>query len=175
MSSSKQQLTVKVQSQTKTKRLRDVPSSFKALTDIIEQQIREERDLQAPANGDQSFRSTSTTFASGRDFVIRYIDNEDETINVSDDEDLLTAYDIAERDLKGSLKLTVQFKSQLQRSVPATTPMPFTPREESKREEVPTATSNEAARLLSKQALKKAMKEAQREAAKREKMEAKKA
>ena len=53
--------------------------------------------------------------------------------------------------------------------------MPFTPREESKREEVPTATSNEAARQLSKQALKKAMKEAQREAAKREKMEAKKA
>lgn len=45
--------------------------------------------------------------------MIRYIDNEDETINVSDDEDLLTAYDIAERDLKGSLKLTVQFKSQL--------------------------------------------------------------
>ena len=112
---------------------------------------------------------------SGRDFVIRYIDNEDETINVSDDEDLLTAYDIAERDLKGSLKLTVQFKSQLQRSVTATTSMPFTPREESKREEVPTATSNEAARLLSKQALKKAMKEAQREAARREKMEAKKA
>jgi hypothetical protein len=57
MSSSKQQLTVKVQSQTKTKRLRDVPSSFKALTDIIEQQIREERDLQGPAYGDQSFRS----------------------------------------------------------------------------------------------------------------------
>ena len=57
MSSSKQQLTVKVQSQTKTKRLRDVPSSFNALTDIIEKQIREERDLQGPAYGDQSFRS----------------------------------------------------------------------------------------------------------------------
>jgi hypothetical protein len=117
---------------------------------------------------------------SGRDFVIRYIDNEDETINVSDDEDLLTAYDIAEKDLKGSLKLTVQFKNQLQsaqglqRSM-TSTPIPSTPREESKGEEVPTATNNEAARLLSKQALKKAMKEAQREAAKREKMEAKKA
>ena len=117
---------------------------------------------------------------SGRDFVIRYIDNEDETINVSDDEDLLTAYDIAEKDLKGSLKLTVQFKNQLQsaqglqRSMTSTS-IPSTPREESKREEVPTATNNEAARLLSKQALKKAMKEAQREAAKREKMEAKKA
>jgi hypothetical protein len=61
---------------------------------------------QAPANPDQSFRSSST-FSSGRDFVIRYVDNEDETINVSDDEDLLTAYDVAEKDLKGSLKLMV--------------------------------------------------------------------
>ena len=113
--SSKQPLTIKVQSQTKTKRLREIPSSFKALTDIIEQQIREERELnpQSSTIEDQSFRSTST-FMSGRDFVIRYIDNEDEIINVSDDEDLWTAYDIAEKDLKGSLKLTVQFKNQLQ-------------------------------------------------------------
>jgi hypothetical protein len=53
--------------------------------------------------------------------------------------------------------------------------IPSTPREESKKEEVPIATNNEAARLLSNQALKKAMKEAQKEAAKREKKEAKKA
>jgi hypothetical protein len=54
MSSSKSQLTIKLQSQTKTKRLRDIPSDFKTLTDIVEQQIREERDLlsSAPLNGD---------------------------------------------------------------------------------------------------------------------------
>jgi hypothetical protein len=50
---------------------------------------------------------------SGRDFVIRYVDNEDETINVSDDEDLTTAYEVAEKDMKGSLKFMVQFKNQL--------------------------------------------------------------
>ena len=115
MSSSKSQLTIKLQSQTKTKRLRDIPSDFKTLTDIVEQQIREERDLlsSAPLNGDQSFRSSST-FTSGRDYVIRYVDNEEEVINVSDDEDLLTAYEVAEKDLKGSLKFMVQFKNQLQ-------------------------------------------------------------
>jgi len=46
--------------------------------------------------------------------VIRYVDNEEEVINVSDDEDLLTAYEVAEKDLKGSLKFMVQFKNQLQ-------------------------------------------------------------
>lgn len=114
MESKYQQLTIKLQSQTKTKRLRDIPANFKTLTEIVEQQIREERELlqQVPNNGDQSFRSSST-FTSGRDFVIRYVDNEDEVINVSDDEDLLTAYDVATKDLKGSLKLTVDFKSTI--------------------------------------------------------------
>jgi hypothetical protein len=46
--------------------------------------------------------------------VIRYVDNEEEVINVSDDEDLLTAYEVAEKDLKVSLKFMVQFKNQLQ-------------------------------------------------------------
>jgi hypothetical protein len=50
---------------------------------------------------------------SGRDFVIRYVDNEDVTIKVSDDEDLVTAYEVAEKDMKGSLKFMVQFKNQL--------------------------------------------------------------
>jgi hypothetical protein len=31
------QLTIKLQSQTKTKRLREIPASFKALTEIVEQ------------------------------------------------------------------------------------------------------------------------------------------
>jgi hypothetical protein len=51
--------------------------------------------------GDQSFRSSHSIFPSGRDYVIRYVDNDEEVINVSDDEDLLTAYDVAEKELKG--------------------------------------------------------------------------
>lgn len=34
-------------------------------------------------------------------------------INVSDDEDLLTAYDVAEKELNGNLKLTVALKQSL--------------------------------------------------------------
>ena len=41
------------------------------------------------------------------------MDNEDEVINVSDDEDLLTAYDVADKDLKGSLKFMIHFKNQI--------------------------------------------------------------
>jgi hypothetical protein len=41
------------------------------------------------------------------------VDNEEETINVSDDDDLVTAYEVAEKDLNGSLKFMVQFKNQI--------------------------------------------------------------
>ena len=33
-------------------------------------------------------------------------------INVSDDDDLLSAYEVAQKDLSGNLKLVVKFKSQ---------------------------------------------------------------
>ncbi len=39
-------ITLKLQSQTKTKRLRELPATFKALQDVVEQQIKEERDSQ---------------------------------------------------------------------------------------------------------------------------------
>ena len=45
-----------------------------------------------------------------RDYVIRYFDGDQEAINVSDDEDLLTAYDVAEKELNNNLKFIVQFK-----------------------------------------------------------------
>lgn len=32
-----QQLTIKLQSQTKTKRLREIPTNFRTLTDLVEQ------------------------------------------------------------------------------------------------------------------------------------------
>jgi hypothetical protein len=50
---------------------------------------------------------------SGRDFSIKYVDGDQEQINVSDDEDLLTAYDVAEKELNGNLKLMVSLKPSL--------------------------------------------------------------
>jgi PB1 domain len=47
---------------------------------------------------------------SQRDYTIKYIDPENELINVSDDEDLLTAYELSENGLNGSLKFMVEFK-----------------------------------------------------------------
>jgi len=49
-------------------------------------------------------------FGTQRDYVIRYIDGDQEAINVSDDEDLLTAYEVAQKELRGSLKFIVDFK-----------------------------------------------------------------
>lgn len=54
--------------------------------------------------------------SGSRDYVIRYIDNDQELINVSDDEDLLEAYEVAENSLNSNLKLTVTFKQSLQKS-----------------------------------------------------------
>jgi hypothetical protein len=116
---------------------------------LVEAQIREERE--AMNLGDMSFRSMSS-FISGRDYVIRYADNEQDIINVSDDEDLLTAYDIAESELKGSLKFTISFKARQQESSILNLE-PF----------------DSMASIISKNAMKKAMKEAEKETKKKEK------
>jgi hypothetical protein len=49
----------------------------------------------------------------GRDFDIKYLDEDKELINVSDDEDLQTAYDYAKKQLNGNLKIVVDFKKCL--------------------------------------------------------------
>ena len=46
------------------------------------------------------------------EFVVKYVDNDKEEINVSDDEDLLTAYDVALKELNGNLKFIVSPKPQ---------------------------------------------------------------
>ena len=75
-------LTLKLQTQSKTKRLRDLPATFDALKTAVEAQIKDDR-----AELDASF--TSNPMKPGqRDYVIRYVDGDDEAINVSDDEDL---------------------------------------------------------------------------------------
>jgi len=40
------------------------------------------------------------------------LDGDNELINVSDDEDLLAAYDVAKKDLKGNLKFIVEVKQK---------------------------------------------------------------
>ena len=45
-----------------------------------------------------------------RDYLIRYTDTDNELVNVSDDEDLLTAYDIANTQLDGNLKFVIEFR-----------------------------------------------------------------
>lgn len=102
-------ITLKLQSQSKTKRVRELPQSFSALKAMAEAQIKEEREANQL---NESFQSKSAgTFMSGtRDYSIRYVDGDQEVINVSDDEDLLTAYDVAVKELNGNLKLSLTFK-----------------------------------------------------------------
>lgn len=44
--------------------------------------------------------------------MIKYVDKDDEMINVSDDEDLQTAYEVAELELDGNLKFVIDFKKE---------------------------------------------------------------
>ena len=48
-----------------------------------------------------------------RDYTIKYIDKDEEPINVSDDEDLLTAYEVAEYELGGNLKFVIESNKRL--------------------------------------------------------------
>jgi hypothetical protein len=75
--------------------------NFEALKSTVEAQIKEER---------KESDLNSSVVNGQRDFVIKYVDGDNEPINVSDDEDLLTAYDVAEKELNGNLKFIVEFK-----------------------------------------------------------------
>lgn len=167
-------ITLKLQSQTKTKRVRELPRNFEALLALAESQIREEREATQQLN--ESFnKQNNASFLSGRDFSIKYIDGDQELINVSDDEDLLTAYDVAEKELNGNLKLTVALKQSLNQTftdlkmnsapeqMPSLSSGSMTERIiskplEEKKEEVSAKAAEKEADALSKKALKKAMK-----------------
>ena len=103
---SSNKLTLKLQTQTKTKRIRDLPPNFQALKAAVEAQIKDERDLIL-----QESAALNLSKPGQRDYVIRYVDGDDEAINVSDDEDLLTAYEVADRELKGNLRFIIHFKN----------------------------------------------------------------
>ena len=163
-------ITLKLQSQTKTKRVRELPRNFEALLALAESQIREEREANQQVN--ESFhRANNASFLSGRDFSIKYVDGDQEIINISDDEDLLTAYDVAEKELKCNLKLTVALKPSLNQTFadlkvnPLPEPSSGSQTEriiskplEEKKQEASTKAAEKEADSLSKNAIKKAMK-----------------
>jgi hypothetical protein len=164
-------ITLKLQSQTKTKRVRELPKNFEALLALADSQIREEREATQQLN--ESFhKQNNASFLSGRDFSIKYVDGDQELINVSDDEDLLTAYDVAEKELNGNLKLTVALKPSLNQTIADlklnSLPEPSSgsmterivskPLEEKKQEVSAAKAAEKEADSLSKNALKKAMK-----------------
>ena len=97
----KRKINVKFQSLDKTKRVRDVPENFDALKKQVEALIR-----------DDKIKETNISQNKERDYVIKYEDKEHEMINVSDDEDLFTAYEVAELELNGNLKFVIEPKQK---------------------------------------------------------------
>lgn len=87
------QLSVKLHTQSKIKRLREVPATFEALKQTVEAQIYDEETL--------------NQLPKVRDYHIKYIDGEKEWINVSDDDDLHSAYQVASKELGGNIKFVI--------------------------------------------------------------------
>lgn len=78
---------LKISAEDKTKRVKALPDSFKALKTIVE----------------ASFFKNQVCPA----FNLKYVDADQELINVSDDEDLQTAYEVAGEELEGKLNLQI--------------------------------------------------------------------
>lgn len=74
--------------------MRDVPTTFEALKQTVEALLKDEVDQKKP-----------------QDYVIKYVDKDNEMIDVSDDEDLFTAYEVAENELGGNLKFVIDQRS----------------------------------------------------------------
>jgi len=94
-SNQKKKLTVKLANGSYTKRVRDVPENFSALKSAVKAQM---------AKGEQSDQQLILS----NQFTITYKDDTGDIINVSDDEDLFAAYDVAEGSLGGQLKFEVK-------------------------------------------------------------------
>jgi hypothetical protein len=86
-------INVKLHTQSKIKRLREVPATFEALKLAIETRLYENEKInQLPTE---------------KDYHIQYIDGDKECINVSDDDDLYSAYQVAQKELGGNIKFSV--------------------------------------------------------------------
>lgn len=58
----------------------------------------------------ETIPSSELVVKDQRDYIVRYTDAENETINVSDDEDLQTCYEVAETELNGNIKFVIDFR-----------------------------------------------------------------
>ena len=86
---------MKIDALNKIKRVRDAPSSFAALKLAVEAQLKE----------------CPLVCTQPRNYSIQYRDGFNDLINVSDDDDLLSAYEAAQKDMQGNLKLTIAIKA----------------------------------------------------------------
>ena len=87
-------INLKIDLNSKIKRIRDLPQTIEALRSVVNCQLDPTR---APKEDHPSYS-------------IQYRDGQDDLINVSDDEDLLTAYEVAQKELQGNLKLHIALK-----------------------------------------------------------------
>lgn len=89
-------MTVKLTAENVTKRVREIPENFGALKNIVKAQMCNGKNQQL-----DHLIKTET-------YCIQYVDDTGDVINVSDDEDLHTAYDVAENFLGKQLKLQIR-------------------------------------------------------------------
>lgn len=96
--SGKKKLTLKLVSGSITKRVRELPETFAALKSQVKAQM---------ARGEQAEKH----MILANQYALTYKDDTGDVINVSDDEDLHAAYEVAEDALGGQLKLEVKARS----------------------------------------------------------------
>jgi hypothetical protein len=83
-------INLKIESQSKIKRVRDLPKTFVGLKQVVESQLK-----------DVIMSDTQ------RNYSVQYRDGQNDLINVSDDDDLQTAYEVASKELNGNLKFQI--------------------------------------------------------------------
>jgi hypothetical protein len=104
--SGKKKLTLKLVSGSITKRVRELPENFEALKVQVKAQM---------AKGEQAEKHMILT----NQYALQYQDDTGDIINVSDDEDLFAAYEVAEESLGSQLKLNVKARPSAQQVQPA--------------------------------------------------------
>jgi hypothetical protein len=87
-------INLKIDLSSKIKRIRDLPQTIEALRSVVDSQLD---PAKVPSEDHQCYS-------------IQYRDGQNDVINVSDDEDLLTAYEVAQKELQGNLKLHIAIK-----------------------------------------------------------------
>jgi len=78
-----------------TKRVREIPENFNSLRSVVESQMKKKGS------------SLMEKLINAKAYAITYTDETGDVINLSDDEDLMTAYEVAETSLGNQLKLNV--------------------------------------------------------------------